>query len=225
MAARSRARRSPADIIVAVKYDPKLLNDGELIVTQFRPHYRMLLVPFGWFIVVVIALGLLFAVDDLWYVDETLTFIVLIAFLILVVWPVIKWWFTLYVLTTERLISREGVIARSGAEIPLENITNVLFTQSVLERVLRAGDLMIESAGQSGQVRFNNVWRPDEFQALLYRTREDRARALGDPGPADDEDDPTEKLERLARLHREGALTDAEYERSKQAIIDEIEGA
>ena len=136
-------------------------------------------------------------------------------------WPVVKWWFTLYVLTTERLISREGVIARSGVEIPLENITNVLFTQSVIERILKAGDLMIESAGQSGQVRFQNVWRPDEFQALLYRTREERARALGEPLPGDD-DDPTEKLERLARLHREGSLTDEEYERSKQALLDDL---
>jgi uncharacterized membrane protein YdbT with pleckstrin-like domain len=206
----------------SMKYDPSLLSDGESIVTQFRPHYRMLLVPMGWFILVLIALGLLIAIGDIWwYTNDILLLIVLIAFVLLVLWPIIKWWFTLYVLTSERLISRQGVISRSGVEIPLENINNVLFHQSVIERVLKSGDLMIESAGQSGQVRFDNVWRPDEFQALLYRTREDRARALSEqsrPGP----EDPTEQLERLARLHRQGSITDEEYERSKQALLDDL---
>ena len=62
------------------------------------------------------------------------------------------------------------------------------------------------------------------YNALLYRTREERARALGDQAPVVDADDPTEKLERLARLHRQGSLSDDEYERSKQALLDEIEG-
>ena len=202
-----------------MKYDLSLLNDGEHIVIQFRPHYRMLLVPIGWFVLMVIATGLLISFD-LWYIDDALGVVVFIAFIALVVWPVIKWWFTLYVLTTERLISRKGVISRSGVEIPLENINNVLFNQSVIERILKAGDLIIESAGQSGQVRFQNVWRPDEFQALLYRTREDRTRALSHTGAGGD--DITVRLERLAQLHGDGHLSEEEYERSKQALLDEL---
>jgi uncharacterized membrane protein YdbT with pleckstrin-like domain len=204
-----------------MKYDPNLLSEGERIVTQFRPHYRMLLVPMGWFVLVVLALAALAWIGDTWwYVNDILLLVVLIAFVLLVVWPVIKWWFTLYVLTTERLISRQGVISRSGVEIPLENINNVLFSQSVIERILKSGDLMIESAGQSGQVRFDNVWRPDEFQALLYRTREERTRALSEQTHGGASGDPTEQLERLARLHRQGSITDEEYERSKRALLE-----
>ena len=205
-----------------MKYDPSLLSDGESIVTQFRPHYRMLLVPMGWFVLILIALAALVWIGDMWwYLNDVLLLIVLVAFVLLVIWPVIKWWFTLYVLTTERLISRQGVISRSGVEIPLENINNVLFSQSVIERILKSGDLMIESAGQSGQVRFDNVWRPDEFQALLYRTREDRTRELSRQirGGADD---PTAQLERLARLHEQGSITDEEYERSKQNLLEDL---
>jgi uncharacterized membrane protein YdbT with pleckstrin-like domain len=206
-----------------MKYDPNLLSDGESIVTQFRPHYRMLLVPIGWFIVVLIALALLVSIGDMWwYVNDILLLIVLVAFALLVLWPVVKWWFTLYVLTTERLISREGVISRSGVEIPLESINNVLFSQAVIERILKSGDLMIESAGQSGQVRFDNVWRPDEFQALLYRTREDRTRALSEQTHSRGSGDPTEQLERLARLHRDGSITDEEYEQSKRAVLGDL---
>jgi len=203
-----------------MKYDPSLLSDGESIVTQFRPHYRMLLIPMGWFVLILIGLIALAWIGDMWwYLNDILLLIVVVAFVLLVIWPVIKWWFTLYVLTTERLISREGVISRSGVEIPLENINNVLFHQSVIERVLKSGDLMIESAGQSGQVRFDNVWRPDEFQALLYRTREDRTRGLSEQGQPD-AGDPTQQLERLARLHQQGSITDEEYERSKRRLLE-----
>jgi len=206
-----------------MKYDPSLLSDGESIVTQFRPHYRMLLIPIGWFILILLAFVALIWIGDLWwYLNDILWVIVLVGFVFLVMWPVVKWWFTLYVLTTERLISREGVISRSGVEIPLENINNVLFSQSVIERLLKSGDLMIESAGQSGQVKFDNVWNPDQFQALLYRTREDRTRALSEQTLGTSSSDPTEQLERLARLHRDGAITDEEYEQSKRALLEDL---
>ena len=47
--------------------------------------------------------------------------------------------------------------ASSGIEIPLERVNNVLFNQSVFERMLGAGDLLIESGGESGQQRFTDI--------------------------------------------------------------------
>jgi len=143
-----------------------------------------------------------------------------------VVAPLINWWFTAYILTNERLITRSGVVARSGVEIPLENIANVLFHQNVIERLLGAGDLLIESAGESGQSPFNDIPKPDDFQALLYRTREDRAKSLAQTGvaaaPAAEIPDAMERLERLTRLHRDGVITEAEYEEKRQQLLDEI---
>ncbi len=138
--------------------------------------------------------------------------------------PLVKWFFTLYVLTTERLITRSGVVARSGIEIPLENINNVLFHQTILERILRSGDLLIESAGESGQSEFNDVPYPDEFQSLLYKVREERTKSLAreERNDATAGPDPTEQLERLARLHRDGVLTDEEFEAKKRSLLDEM---
>jgi uncharacterized membrane protein YdbT with pleckstrin-like domain len=127
------------------------------------------------------------------------------------------------VLTNERLITRTGMIARSGIEIPLDNITNVVFSQNVLERILKSGDLLIESAGESGQSSFDDIPDPEGFQSLLYRVREERAegnaaKAASGSAPQD----ATQRLERLAKLHRDGVLSDAEFEEKRRALLDEI---
>jgi uncharacterized membrane protein YdbT with pleckstrin-like domain len=204
-------------------YPKRLLSDDESIVTEFRPHWRLLVIPVGWLIVGVAAIAAVYVTDrvsGIW--ESVIAIVIAVALVPLVVAPFVKWWFTSYVLSTERLITRSGVIARAGIEIPLENINNVLFNQTVIERVLRAGDLLIESAGESGQSPFENIPRPDEFQSLLYRVREARAKALAGEEGAVAAPDPTEQIERLARLYREGAITEEEYEDKKRRLLDEI---
>ncbi|MFV2000247.1 MAG: PH domain-containing protein, partial [Acidimicrobiia bacterium] len=121
------------------------LSEDETIITSFRPHWKLLFIPFVWFLGVLVVIGLAFRFTD--DAARWISLVVLIAGLYLIVRPLVNWWFTRYVLTTERLITRTGLIAQSGVEIPLENITNVNFSQSVFERMLGAGDLLIESAG------------------------------------------------------------------------------
>ena len=206
-------------------YPHKLLTEGEDIITEFRPHWRLLVVPLLWFILGIVLIVLVFQ-EWAWPDNTTADIItgVIIGFGIvyLVVRPFVKWAFTQYVLTNERLITRSGMIARSGIEIPLENITNVVFNQGVLERILKAGDLLIESAGESGQSRFEDIPRPDEFQSLLYRTREERTRELANDDSTAVQSDATERLERLARLYKEGVITDEEYAEKRRTLLDEI---
>jgi uncharacterized membrane protein YdbT with pleckstrin-like domain len=146
--------------------------------------------------------------------------LVVAAALYLIVRPVVDWLVTYYVLTTERLITRKGLIARSGVEIPLERITNVNFSQSVIERMLRAGDLTVESAGETGRSEFANIPRPDDFQSLLYKTRE--ARTLAVEGGTAPRLDATEQLRRLKELHDDGILTDEEYAEKRSKLIGDI---
>jgi uncharacterized membrane protein YdbT with pleckstrin-like domain len=207
-----------------MSYPEKFLTEGEHVVVQFRPHWRLLAIPVLWLFVGIAMIVVLYTVVDIANLAKIIITVLIVAAMIpLVVAPFIRYWFTAYVLTNERLITRSGVVARSGIEIPLENITNVVFNQSVIERLLQSGDLLIESAGESGQSRFADIPEPEEFQSLLYKVREDRdnahrAEAAG-PVPASD---PTERLERLAKLHEDGIITDEEYEEKRQSILDEI---
>lgn len=154
-------------------------------------------------------------------VDWIVTAIVVIAAQKLSVYPLISWFFTGYVLTSERLVWRRGVLARKGIEIPLENINDVQFSQTILERILRSGDLLIESAGVQGQSRFGDIPNPESFQSLIYRVREERSLALN-RGPAIEPADPTAKLERLGRLLRDGLISQQEFEEAKAKLLDDL---
>ncbi len=209
-------------------YPTKNLTEGERVIREFRPHWRLLVIPAFWFIAGIVAIVLINGPipPDGGPADLVLSLLVAAAFIPLVVQPLVKWWFTSYVLTNERLITRTGVIARSGVEIPLENINNILFSQNVLERILGAGDLLIESAGESGQSRFSDIPDPDGFQSLLTKVREERSKEISQVQVAGFSEaaqpDATERLERLARLYRDGVITEEEYKDKRQRLLDEI---
>lgn len=202
------------------------LSSDEVIITSFRPHWKLLFIPFVWFAILVIVFGgATWIVSGLWWV-WLIAVLAVAAFL--VIRPLVNWWFTRYVLTTERLITRVGLIAQSGVEIPLERITNVNFSQSVFERLLGAGDLLIESAGSSGQSKFSNIPRPDQFQTLLYKTREQRTIELSGTGraapapPAPSSSDAAESIRKLAELLDEGLISRTEYEEKRRRLLEEL---
>lgn len=200
------------------------LTEDEAVIMSFRQHWKLLAIPIAWFLGVLIALFVIYQwIPGGGAADLILTLVVLGAFGWFVVRPMVDWWVTRYVLTTERLMTRTGLIAQSGIEIPLERITNVNFNQSFWERLLGAGDLLVESAGTTGQSRFANIPRPDNFASVLYNVREKRSLALqGGSAAMPDSDDAIEKLRRLKQLHEEGVLSDAEYETKRQKLLGEI---
>jgi uncharacterized membrane protein YdbT with pleckstrin-like domain len=117
------------------------------------------------------------------------------------------------------LIYRAGFIAKQGTEIPLEVIQDVAFNQSLLERMFGTGDLMIESAGEKGQTRYEDIPRPEAVQSLIYRMREMRMQEVESGGMIGRESTASQ-LDTLARLHDQGKLTDEEFEAEKDKLIE-----
>jgi uncharacterized membrane protein YdbT with pleckstrin-like domain len=200
------------------------LTDDEAVIMSFRQHWKLLAIPFVWFLGVLISLFVIFQwIPGGGVADLILTLVALAAFGWFVLRPVIDWWVTRYVLTTERLMTRTGLIAQSGIEIPLERITNVNFHQGFWERLLGAGDLLVESAGTTGQSRFANIPRPDNFAAVLYNVREKRTLALqGGSASPPETDDAIERIRRLKELHDDGVISDNEYEAKRRQLLGEI---
>lgn len=206
------------------------LTDDETIITTFRPHWKLLFVPIGWFLLLSIGLALILR----WFNLGSLGWLVLVVYIGLAIWlvvqPVLTWWTSLYVLTTERLMTRTGLVSKSGIEIPLENITNVNFSQSMIERMIRAGDLLVESAGTSGQSKFKDIPRPDVFQTELYRAREERSLFLSrghTPPPQSTTPERggaanAEAIQKLAELRDQGHITQEEYDAKRQQLLDEM---
>jgi uncharacterized membrane protein YdbT with pleckstrin-like domain len=204
-----------------MRYPTRLLTDGEEVLHQFRPHWKVLLPALGWAMLLSALVGVAFAAvrEWAWWV----TLFVVVLWVALSLRALIDWWFTNYVLTNERIIVRAGMISRTGTEIPLENINNVLFSQTVVERLLRYGDVLVESAGTQGQSRLENIPDPEAFQSEIYRAREQRSLHFKTGGQLRPRD-VVEQLEALANLHERGHLTDAEFAAKKRVLLGELPG-
>ena len=222
-------------------FPEKLLSEDEELVYDLRPHWLTLVVPVLLTVAVVLAVGALWVVmpaGDLQQPGRLAVGVLgLVVLLATVVGRVLRWSTTHFVLTTERLIFRSGVVAKFGREIPLERINDVTFSQSLFERMIGAGDLLLESAGEHGQSRFANIRDPEAVQLEIYRQMEanDRRRAgyattqphhqvAADrtPTPPSRSPTPLDDLERLANLRDRGAVTEEEFQRMKRELLDRM---
>ncbi len=210
-------------------YPRNLLTADEEIIREFHAHWRVLLPAIGWVVLLLVAAGIVGPmVNDMtvgsYALSSLLWFIAVLLGLALSVKPVVNWLFTQYVLTTERIIVRRGVVSRSGIEIPLENINNVHYSQRAIERMLGYGDVLLESAGATGQSRLTDIPDPQQFQSEIYSAREQRMFTLesggGHRAAAAGPRDVAEQLTQLAALHDAGKLTDEEFAAQKRRLLE-----
>jgi membrane protein YdbS with pleckstrin-like domain len=206
-------------------YPRRLLTDDEEIIREFRPHWHALMMSGVWLVV-----GLALIVAGAWAFDGVWAWIAAVAGIgiafVLALPGFVSWWFRLYVLTTERLVARYGVLRRGSTELPLESINHVRFSQRIVERMLGYGDVLIESAGETGQSILSDIPDPEGFQSEVYRAREARSLALQGPahvpGGSDAPRDAVAQLESLAALHEKGLLTDDEFQAQKSKLLGQI---
>ena len=80
--------------------------------------------------------------------------------------------------------SSELLSAICGAlDIPLSRVTDVSFRKGVLDRLLGSGTLVVESAGEHGELALTEIPHVERVSALLFQLVENER--LGDAGPPD----------------------------------------
>lgn len=196
----------------------RLLNDDESIILDMHPHW--------WFYgpqaistVVLCILGLSVLTRFEGTVRTLLGYVALAAIIVsassLIV-RLVKWRTTYFAVTTYRIISKSGAVARSGVEIPLNHVMNVNFKQSIFERLIGVGDLLIESGGKDGSDTFSDIDRPLDVQNIIHQAMQDQAEGRRAPAAPVDL---AGQLERLEGLRDRGALTDEEFEQQKRRLL------
>jgi hypothetical protein len=146
-----------------------------------------------------------------------LTVIWLVTFLV----RFAEWRTTHFVLTSDRLIVRTGVLSKHGTEIPLERINDLSYHQTLFERLVGTGDLMIESAGERGQDTFPRIPHPDLAQQMVYTEMENnRLRVPG--GHVEKETSIPDQIAALASLRDRGVVTDAEFQAKKAELLSRM---
>lgn len=213
-----------------------LYNDEEIVLDR-SPHWWFLF-PRGALLVLASAFGiwsLVYFSDRNSGLETTVKIVAALAVtvtLVAFVGQVISWRSTDFVVTTERCIYRSGVLHKTGIEIPLDRINAVFFSQNLFERMLGAGDLAIESAGENSRQNFKDIRKPIDVQNTIYRQMEEnenrkfnrigseaREAARGAVGQPTQMLSVAEQLEKLADLHERGVITDEQFEAQKAQLL------
>ncbi len=202
-----------------VPFPRRLLNDHESMVLDLHPHWWFFGAPLLWLVASAFA-GLVVLGQLEGTLRSVFGYLVLGAIVVcssVLIVKLVKWRTTYFVVTSQRLIYRQGVVARDGVEIPLDRVNNVNFSQSILERLLGVGDLLVESGGQDGQQQFSDVSQPEKVQNIIHSTIREMRATLSGGGVA-----PAgiaHELERLEALRDRGTLTDAEFDEQKRRLL------
>jgi uncharacterized membrane protein YdbT with pleckstrin-like domain len=215
----------------------RLLIEGEELVLDLRPHWIALvwpaivtaLVVAGW------TLALIYAPDEGAGRSIVVWGSLAIGLIILLWWPlraIVAWATSNFAVTSDRVIHREGFIAKRTMEIPLEAINDVRFSQTIFERMVGAGDVIIQSASEFGRNVFANIPNPESVQRTVYEQgernkermfqgRASQGMPAAPPPPAAPPAAPsvTTELQRLVELRDKGVLTEAEFQVQKKKIL------
>jgi uncharacterized membrane protein YdbT with pleckstrin-like domain len=158
-------------------------TSDEQTVLLLHPHWKTLIRPV-FFAVIVVAAALFVEAavipkgKDAGAEQLAVAAVAILAVMLWLMVPVLRWRTTTYVLTTKRLRMREGIVTRRGRDIPLARINDVSFEKGLLDRLLGAGRLVVESAGEHGQILLRDIPHVEEVQGTLFRLVEDEQRRL-----------------------------------------------
>ncbi|HWD24044.1 MAG TPA: PH domain-containing protein [Acidimicrobiales bacterium] len=203
-------------------YPEKLLHDDEEVIFDLRPHWVRLTRPVTVAVVAFAGVGVGFFVwrsAPAWF-GAFLGVIALVAASYLF-GKVLAWRATLLVLTSSRVVYRSGVLRRIGREIPIDRVQDVTYVQRLRERIVGAGTVIVESAGEHGAEPFPDIRRPEIVQRAINRAIDQSRRDSRMP-PGTWLSEVPERIEQLADLHRRGVLTDAEFEEKRREMLDQM---
>ena len=191
------------------------LAPGEKVVVEVRPHWWYLAGPVA-VLAAVIAGAITALVEDVPTWADWLILGVLALAALWLVGRYLRWVTTRLVVTSNRIIDRRGILGRAAREIPLSAVADIGYHQTIFERIIGAGDVLIESAGRDGREVFPDLPRPAAIHNEIYTCMQ-RYRGGYGAGPSI-----PEQIDQLDQLRRRGVISEAEFAAKKAALLDRL---
>jgi uncharacterized membrane protein YdbT with pleckstrin-like domain len=201
-----------------VPFPRKFLNDGEDVVLDLHPHWWYFAKPVTTLVVLLVAVA--FA-RNIAYLPLALLALAGVNVLWLGL-RYLRWVTNNFVLTTDRLIDRQGVLAKHVREIPLERINDLSVSQSFFERIIGAGDVMVESAGERGQEPFADLPKPSAVQNAIYTEIERCQTRSAERAQGQRQLSVPEQIDKLDELRQRGVISQAEFDAKKTQLLDRM---
>jgi uncharacterized membrane protein YdbT with pleckstrin-like domain len=200
-------------------FPTRLLIEGEELVLDLRPHWIALVMPA---IATVATLAVMVVLYETFEEGILDTVVGVAGTLFLLAYPVRKlvdWLTSHFVVTSDRIIHRRGFIAKYSMEVPLEAINDVRFEQGIVDRIIGAGTLVVQSASEAGRQVFDHIRQPEEVQRTIYHQGELNQQRMMGGGAGRTSHSTTSELERLANLRARGVLTEEEFQSQKRRLL------
>ncbi len=165
------------------------LTQGERLVLRLHPHGKTMLRPAA-ILAVILAAAIAIVIvlpataSHLWQIRLAIGAVATAAAAIWFGVPFLRWRTTTYEMTNRRLRLREGIVTRIGRDFPLSRISDVSFSQGVVDRLLGCGRLIVESPGEQGQLVLTEIPDVRRVQAVLFELVGDESSRSGGPDPA-----------------------------------------
>ena len=154
------------------------MTDEEQTVLLLHPHWKTLIRPILIAVLVVAVVLVAEVIPSGALTRAAIGVVAVLVLMVLLIVPLLRWRTTTYELTTKRLRTRYGIVTRRGRDIPLTRINDVSFEKGLLDRLLGAGRLVVESAGEHGQIVLTDIPHVEYVQATLFRLVEDEQQRL-----------------------------------------------
>jgi uncharacterized membrane protein YdbT with pleckstrin-like domain len=165
------------------------------------------------------------------YFPEYTALIVAIGFAVLLL-PIItmtidilNWSNRQYIVTNHRVIQISGVFNKSVTDSSLEKVNDVKMVQSALGRVFDYGDIEILTASELGVNLFKRIESPVQYKIAMLNAKsqlEGYDHLDEPPLPAGETDSIASLVGQLDSLHKQGLLSEEEYQSKKKQVLDRI---
>lgn len=146
----------------------KFLNEDEELLAEMHPHWIFLFSPLSTSVVVWAGIIVLLV---LWHNPPGWTnYPILILALVPGLWLVgrfVRWKSYDVALTSTRILVRQGIMGRDTVQLRLQRIVEVNIRQSLLERVLQTGSLVIDVQGDDDTLTLEYMRKPAVVQRVI----------------------------------------------------------
>lgn len=168
-------------------YPDQLLSRGERVVLHRHPHWKVLVLPALFFVVIIGGGFALAGALHNWQNTGArnvawIALAVLGVFLLVLLTglPVLRWRTEHFVISNYHVFFRTGIVSHRQHQIPLANVQNIETDVSLWGRLLGYGSLIVESAADQ-PLEFENVASIGKVQATLNQLIHDARTGRGGP--------------------------------------------
>jgi uncharacterized membrane protein YdbT with pleckstrin-like domain len=140
-----------------------------------------------------------------------------------------SWKAYIWVVTNYRVIDENGLLQHYAKESPLDKINNVSYDQSVWGRIFNYGHVEIQTAAQVGATDYFNVHHPKRLKDIITQAQADlsvyKNQAQASQFASAINIHPSSvnvaaELEKLFELKQKGILSEEEYNKAKEKLLN-----